>query len=107
MFENSKYPTSSTIFVKDPVPILRDYLNNYCQSLENCEDIRNHPDFKNYKPKIQFKLLQARLLKIFMLIAQKFKLKWWVDRGTALGIVRESGMLFHDDDLDVSLPYIF
>jgi len=44
-------------------------------------------------------------LKFFLNILNKHKIKYWVDSGTLLGLIREGDILDHDKDLDIGIHY--
>jgi LPS biosynthesis protein len=52
----------------------------------------------------QVKMVQIDLLQKLVTVCHKYDLKIYPVYGTLLGIIREGGMIFGDDDIDVALP---
>lgn len=64
-----------------------------------CPDVRHKGSTKHR----QAQLVLTRMLKVFDLIARKYKLRYWLYRGTLLGAVRHEGHNPFDDDVDIAL----
>ena len=57
--------------------------------------------FKVNNPQLHNSLY--RLMKDFDSLCLKYNIRYWVIGGTALGVVRNKGILPHDDDIDVGI----
>ena len=66
----------------------------------DCPDIRKYARFT---PR-QAQLVQTRMLRIFDLLAQKYKINYWIARGTLLGAARHHGFIPWDGDADIEMP---
>ncbi len=59
---------------------------------------------QDYKLIEDVKKVQIDLLKKLLVVCEKQKLRVYPIYGTLLGIIRDGGMIFGDDDIDVALP---
>lgn len=55
-------------------------------------------------PLEQARIVQLKLLDVFVRICDEHNLRYWLDYGTLLGAMRHDGFIPWDDDLDVSMP---
>ena len=84
-------------------PELYTELGGRCDLIEgifDCPDIRKYARFT---PR-QAQLVQTRMLRIFDLLAQKYKINYWIARGTLLGAARHHGFIPWDGDADIEMP---
>ena len=65
-----------------------------------CPDIRK---YARSTPR-QAQLVLTRMLRIFDLLARKYKINYWIARGTLLGAARHHGFIPWDGDADVEMP---
>lgn len=48
--------------------------------------------------------IEADLLREFVRVCDKYRLRWYAYAGTLLGAIRHSGFIPWDDDIDVCMP---
>lgn len=63
------------------------------------------PDFDYYSVQGLEKLKNEmlRLLAIIDNVARENNIKYWIDGGSLIGVIRHNGMIPWDDDLDISM----
>lgn len=66
----------------------------------DCPDIRK---YARSTPR-QAHLVLTRMLRIFDLLARKYKINYWIARGTLLGAARHHGFIPWDGDADIEMP---
>lgn len=52
----------------------------------------------------EFQTELLNILRVFIKICEKYKLRWWASGGTCIGALRHGGFVPWDDDLDVAMP---
>ena len=48
--------------------------------------------------------VELDLLRKFISVCEKYDLKYFVDAGTLLGVIRHNGFIPWDDDIDIVMP---
>lgn len=78
--------------------------NGTCVLQENNE--WNCPDIRGQGPYVirQMQLVMMRMLLMFDALAKKYKLRYWITRGTLLGAARHHSSIPWDSDIDFEMP---
>ena len=58
----------------------------------------------DYEQSQKLKVIQTELLRAFIDVCEKNKIKYFAVGGTALGAVRHQGFIPWDDDIDLAMP---
>lgn len=82
---------------------LKKYLKTECRSLSDCKSVRKMNGYGALTNNEQIQAVTTRVLKAFSLLFSNLNISWVPCAGTLLGILRHSGWIPWDGDIDIAM----